>query len=466
MTTTTKTQSVSKVLSRQGFVVEANPIEGIHLRATVEFEDGTIGLVWAIEDTMRVLLLNDSEKATVGSKLKPLHRQVAIDCGEHLLGQTVDSLARPLDAKTKATAGQALPVFNLAPSFYERAVVDAQLETSVSLVDTLFPIVKGQRIAVLGDAKSGKTTFLSQAAIHQAQNDCIIIYVVIAKAKHSVEKLKYRLYQSGALKNTVIVVADSFDALPLSFLAPYTGCTIGEWFWHTGRDVVVIYDDLSNHAKIYRELSLLLRTNPGREGYPGNMFYTHSSLLERAGKFKKSGFSQTVLAAGTTPNGDITGYFPTNLISMTDGQIVFDLETMRKGIKPAVNIGLSVSRVGGRSQEPEIQELSARVMEVLAGYRQASSFARFGSQLSEVAAKQLKLGAKLYELFAQAPDQAFSLAEQRVMLETIFLTNDIDSLNVGWLKSVIHDVVKYDLKTTSDYKALAKELIKSNPVVK
>ena len=456
------------VLARNGFIVETGPIEGIHLQATVTFDDGSVGLVWRAADTMQVLLLDEAKGVEVGTKLTPMHREVAVPVGSHLLGQTVDALARPIDQEVKKASvkpTKLMPVFAEAPTFYSRAVVDSQLETGITLVDTLFPIVRGQRIAILGDAKAGKTTFLTQTAIHQAKAGKLVVYVAIIKHKHDIEKLRYKLYKSGAQKNIVLVVADSFDPLPLTYLAPYGACAIAESFWQDGKDVVVIYDDLSAHAKVYREMALLLRTNPGREGFPGNMFYTHSSLLERAGKLKSTGASQTVLAGGTTPNGDITGYFSTNLISMTDGQIIFDLATMRRGIKPAINIGLSVSRVGGRGQDPEFQALSSRVMEELAAYRRASSFARFGSQLSDAAAAKLKLGAKLYELFGQNPDQEFSLDEQRVLLEAIFLTDDVAALNIGWLKSVIHDVVTRNLKD-HDYKSLAKELIKSNPVVK
>lgn len=464
----TNHKSSAEVLARNGFIVETTPIAGIHLQATVTFADGSVGLVWRAADTMQVLLLDEARGVEVGTKLSPLHREIAVPTGTHLLGQTVDGLARSVDAianKPFNKPTKLMPVFAEAPTFYSRAIVDSQLETSVTLVDTLFPIVRGQRIAILGDAKAGKTTFLTQTAIHQAQAGKVVVYVAITKHKHNIEKLRYKFYQSGAQKNIVLVVADSFDPLPLTYLAPYGACAIAESFWQEGKDVVVIYDDLSAHAKVYREMALLLRTNPGREGFPGNMFYTHSSLLERAGKLKSTGASQTVLAGGTTPNGDITGYFSTNLISMTDGQIIFDLATMRRGIKPAVNIGLSVSRVGGRGQDPEFQALSTRVMEELAAYRRASSFARFGSQLSNAATAQLQLGVKLYELFGQGSDQSYSLAEQRVMLEAIFLTDDIASLNIGWLKSVIRDVVKQNLKN-HDYKNLAKELIKSNPVVK
>ncbi len=462
--TPTSTTS-AQVVARNGFIVETTSIAGIHLLATVQFADKSLGLVWSVGETMQVLLLDETDAVAVGTGLVPLHREVTVPTGNYLLGQTINAMGRSLDKKPLPKPEKLMPVFAEAPAFYDRAIVNSQLETGVTLVDTLFPVVMGQRIAILGDSKAGKTTFLTQAAIHQAKQGKIVVYVAITKHRHDVEKLQYRFYQSGVQKNVILMVADSFDPLPLAYLAPYAGCAIAESFWQAGKDVVVIYDDLSAHAKLYREMSLLLRTNPGREGFPGNMFYTHSSLLERAGKLKHSNASQTVLAAGTTPNGDITGYFSTNLISMTDGQIVFDLATMRKGVKPAVNIGLSVSRVGGRSQDPGFRELSSRVMEELAAYRQASSFSRFGTQLSQSATTQLQLGAKLYELFAQTPDQAFSLPEQRVMLEAVFLTQDIDSLNIGWLKSVIREVVKQNFKD-NNYQALAKDLIKSNPVVK
>ncbi|MBA3678795.1 sodium-transporting two-sector ATPase [Candidatus Saccharibacteria bacterium] len=461
------TEGFSSVVSSvYRFVVHIENLRSAQPNAIVQFSNGEMAIIWqANEKATTALLLSANSKVEVGMGAKLVADNFSVYASDKLLGRIVDPLLSPKDGKSIDKKGTPQPVFGSAPGFYERAIVDEQLGTGVVMVDTLFPIVKGQRIAIIGDNKSGKTTFLSQVAQYQSKEDTVLVYVLIAKHKNDINKLLERLKVAGVLEKTIIVVADIFDALPLSYLAPYVGCAIAESFWRAGKNTVVFYDDLTAHAKLYREMSLLLDVPPGREGYPGDMFWQHSSLLERAGKLKRNGASQTVLAVGTTPTGDLTGYLPTSLISMTDGQIVFDLSTMHRGVKPAVNVGVSVSRVGGRSQSKQFAELASRVRAELAKYRTASDFARFGTELSDVATKQIALGDKLYELFKQPPEYSYSLKEQYIMLEALMQSKEPEEVSISWLKSVIQDVTLQDIDE-KDYIKIAKELIKSNPMVK
>lgn len=447
-------------------IAHIEPIEGAITGGVVSFEQNEIGLIWQVaKKAISVLILSKNSKIKVGSRAKLAGTSLYVRLDDKVLGHTVDPLLQTIDGKTIQPSGKPLPVFGAAPSFQQRAIVDEQLETGVLMVDTLFPIVKGQRIAVIGDSKTGKSTFMSQVAAHQKDNDTVIVYVTIAKRRHDVARLQQRMQAAGIMNKTVFVVADAFESLPTAFLAPYVGATIAESFWQAGRDTLVFYDDLSVHAKIYRELSLLLHQPPGREGYPGDMFWQHSTLLERAGKLSRNGASQTVLAAGTNPTGDLTGYLSTSLISLTDGQIVFDSETMAQNIRPAIDVNISVSRVGGRTQSPQFQKLARSVIARLANYKNAKDFARFGSDQSETVKAELVRGEKIYELFKQSPDEHYSRKEQFIMLDALMQSEDPTAVSIGWLKSVIHDVSSQDIPQ-EDYVKIASELIKSNPAVK
>jgi F-type H+-transporting ATPase subunit alpha len=455
----------ARVIALFNCIAHIEPLASATVGGVVQFENNEIGLIWQVAlDRITVLLLAKNSKVRLGGKAKFAGSSLYIKLDDRVLGHTVDPLLQTIDGKTIKPFGTPLPVFGAAPSFHERAIVDEQLETGVLMVDTLFPIVKGQRIAIIGDNKTGKTTFMSQVAAHQKNTDAVIVYVAIAKRRHDVARVQARLKTAGVTAQTVFVVADAFESLPTAFLAPYVGCAIAESFWRAGRDTLVIYDDLSVHAKLYRELSLLLRQPPGREGYPGDMFWQHSSLLERAGKLKRNKASQTVLAAGTNPTGDLTGYLSTSLISMTDGQIVFDVETMTQNIRPAIDVNISVSRVGGRTQSPQFQKLSRAVIARLANYRNARDFSRFGADQSETVKSEIARGEKIYELFTQSPDEQYSTKEQFIMLDALMQAEDPTQVNIAWLKSVIHDVSKQDIKP-DDYVRIAAELIKSNPAV-
>jgi F-type H+-transporting ATPase subunit alpha len=339
-----------------------------------------------------------------------------------------------------------------------RSMLNEQLASGVTAVDSFFPVVLGQRIAVLGDTKSGKSTFLSQLSANQAGSDRIVIYVLIGKRKVDIETLLAGLQNQGAMEHTIVVLADIFDSLTQSYIAPYAACAMAEYLWNNGQDVVIIYDDLSSHAEAYRQLSLLQEVDPGRDSYPGDIFYAHSSLLERAGKLKSNMKTLTALPVVVTPNDDITAYLSTSIMSITDGQIVFDLGVFRQGIRPAVNAGLSVSRVGGQAQTGRAKRLSGTLFKKLAAYHKAEEFSHFGASLSAEAALDLRVGKALYAALGQPPEELFSLFEQQLMLETI-LKAEGKITDIKGLKEAVRNR-SGEIKQEEDFDRIEEELVK------
>jgi len=368
-----------------------------------------------------------------------------VPVGQELVGRVVSPMGQPLDGKGAIAAKQQSGIFNAAPGIMARSMLNEQLASGVTAVDMFFPIVLGQRIAILGDSKSGKSTFLSQLSASQAGTDRVVVYVLIGKRKVDIENLLADLQTSGAMEHTIVVLADIFDSLTQSYLAPYAACAMGEYLWYAGRDVVIIYDDLSSHAEAYRQLSLLQEIDPGRDSYPGDMFFAHSSLLERAGKLLKNNKTLTALPVILTPNDDITAYLPTNIMSITDGQIIFDLEVFRKGIRPSVNAGLSVSRVGGQAQTKRQKLLTGNLFKKIARYHQAEEFSHFGSSLSKEASIDFLLGKQIYQVLQQPPEELHNLTQQQLMLETVLLGQGKTEIDVAGLKeSVKSQAAKID----------------------
>jgi F-type H+-transporting ATPase subunit alpha len=340
-------------------------------------------------------------------------------------------------------------------------MLNEQLASGVSAVDSFFPVVLGQRIAILGDSKAGKSTFLSQMSAQQQGTDRVFVYVLIGRRKVDVERLLSGLRDSGAMQNTIVVMADIFDSLTQSYLAPYAACAMAEFLWYNGQDVIIAYDDLSSHAEAYRQLSLLQEVDPGRDSYPGDIFYAHSSLLERAGKLKTKGKTLTSMPVVLTPNNDITAYLSTSIMSITDGQIIFDTEIFRKGNRPAVNSGLSVSRVGGQAQTKRQKILSSTLFKTLAKYRQAEEFSHFSSQLSKETQIDMNLGKYVYQALQQPPEERYSLPEQQLMLETILNSGGERVVDVAGLKQSVKEVAK-DAKEEADYDRIEAELTKKH----
>lgn len=453
-------QPTGEVVAVNRFIMTVSGCPGIMLGSQVVTESGSYGMVRAINDDLVTVDLFSAEAAEIGSGVVMYRPELVIHPSKSLLGRVVDPLLHALDDGPSILSKNEYQVFAKAPAFADRALLNRQLETGVTVVDTLFPIVMGQRIAIMGDAKSGKTSFAAQVAVNQARMGRVVIFVLIAKRKTDTEQLIDYLEHAGAMKNTVLVVADSLAALPLAFLAPYSGAAVAEYFWQHDNDVVIIYDDLSSHAKIYREMALLGDASPGRESYPGDMFHRHSSLLERAGKVQGTERSLTALPIMTTSNNDITSFLSTSLISITDGQLVFDVEEMQKGSTPPINVGLSVSRVGGRAQEALQKAMAQEIFVTLGAYRQASEFAHFGQELPDQYRSALRLGERIKMFFNQAPNEFYSLPEQQIMLKAAFLAGNAE-LDMPAIKSSVKDIVDSSLASET-HEDLALKLVKKH----
>lgn len=447
-----------EVVAVNSFIVEVKGLEGIRLGAQVLFEDGQHGLVREAYGDKVILFNLDSENIAIGTLAVQQEDLLTIPVGKQLVGRVVDPMGRPLDGKGPLKSTERSGIFNAAPGIMDRSALDTYLPTGVTAIDMFFPVVLGQRIAFLGDSKSGKSTVLSQLSANQEGTDRIVVYVLVGKRKVDIENLLAGLRESGAMSHTIVVLADIFDSLTQSYLAPYAGCAMAEYLWYGGKDVVIIYDDLSSHAEAYRQLSLLQEVDPGRDSYPGDMFYAHSSLLERAGKLLKNGKTLTSLPVVLTPNDDITAYLSTSIMSITDGQIILDLKVFRSGIRPAVNAGLSVSRVGGNAQTVRQKRLSSTLFKTLARYKQAEEFSHFGSSLSKDALVDLTLGRQIYEVLQQSATERHSLIEQQLMLETVMLGAGEGDLDVAGMKDLAKKVAGR-VKKEEDFDKIEKELL-------
>lgn len=455
-----------EVVAVNRFIVEVKGLEGIRLGAQVLFEDGQRAFVREAHGD-RVILYNiDSENVALGTLVVVQNSQLQVPVGPELIGRVVNPMGEPLDGGPTITTTKSSGVFTPAPGIMDRKMLDEQLVSGVPAVDSFFPIVLGQRIAILGDSKSGKSTFLSQLIANQQGSDRIAVFVLVGKRKVDIERLLSSLRDSGAMEHTIVVLANIFDSLTMSYIAPYAACSMAEALWYGdgpegtgGRDVIIMYDDLSSHAEAYRQLSLLQEVDPGRDSYPGDIFYTHSSLLERAGKLLTNGKTLSSLPVVLTPNDDITAYLPTNIMSITDGQIIFDLGYFRKGVRPAVNSGLSVSRVGGQAQNKRQKQLSTALFKALARYRQADEFSHFSSQLSAETRADLARGKHLYAALQQPPEELHGLVEQQLMLEVIMNSPDDRAIDVAGLKKSVKEHAA-EVKTDEDYDRIEAELFK------
>jgi F-type H+-transporting ATPase subunit alpha len=452
-----------EIIATNSLLIRLRGLDGVSVNSLIMFESGDQGLVRSISDQMVEVMALSTSRLRIGMVAVLQQKVYQTAVGDNLIGRIINVLGQPLDGKGPIPPSGYADVFAPAPGIIERAGLSDQLVTGVGIVDSLFPFVLGQRLAILGDNKTGKTTFLRQLTTYQTAVGQTVVYVLIAKRQVDIDMLVSSFQASGAMKNVIMVVASTFEALSLSYLAPYVACAIAEDLWNRGKNVVTIYDDLSNHAKAHRELSLLAEVNPGRDSYPGDMFYSHSSLLERAGKLASSGGTLTALPVVLTPSDDITSYLPTSVMSITDGQLIFDQTTFRRGIRPAVNVGLSVSRVGGRVQPQHWKILSGQLFKKLADYRQASEFAQFGSELAPQTQADLALGKVIYEIFKQTPNELYDLNTQYLMLATAMAGAGRVSLNVPMLKKMALERAQ-SLQSNSDLNVIVQELLKSSAV--
>ena len=384
------------------------------------------------EDSVAAIILGDYLKIKEGDEVRCTGRIVEVSVGEALIGRVVDPMGRPLDGKGPIKAKRTRPVERVAPNVVLRKSVDTPVQTGIKAVDSLIPIGRGQRELIIGDRSTGKTAIAIDTIINQKDGDLICIYVAIGQKVSKVAQLVATLESHGAMEHTIVVVASASDAVALQYLAPYAGCAIGEEFMEHGKDALVVYDDLTKHAWAYRQLSLLLRRPPGREAYPGDVFYLHSRLLERAAKYapEYGGGSLTALPVIETQAGDLSAYVPTNVISITDGQIYLETDLFNAGIRPAVNVGLSVSRVGGKAQTGAMRQVAGKLRLELAQYRELAAFAQFGtSELDKATKTQLERGQRLTEVLKQPQFVPVSL-ERQVMILYAAVNGFLDDIAV------------------------------------
>ena len=400
-------------------IVRAGGLENCKLNELVRFDDGTQALAMNLEEYfVSLVVLGSDASIREGDQVSRTGQVVQAGVGPELLGRVVNALGQPADGKGEISYQAFLPLESPAPGILDRAAVNRPLHTGIKAVDSMIPIGKGQRELIIGDRQTGKTTLAMDTIMHQKGKNVICIYVAIGQKNALVSRLVNRLQEQGAMDYSIIVSAPASQPAALQYLAPYTGCAIGEFFMRQGKDVLVVYDDLSRHAVAYRELSLLIRRPPGREAYPGDVFYLHSRLLERAAQLsaEKGGGSMTALPVIETQGGDVSAYIPTNVISITDGQIFLETELFHSGVVPAVNPGISVSRVGGAAQIPAMKKVAGSLKLLYAQYLDLKSFARFGSELDQDTKRRLAQGERIVEVLKQPEGHPLSVAQQILIL--------------------------------------------------
>ncbi|WP_457560526.1 F0F1 ATP synthase subunit alpha [Caminibacter sp.] len=412
-------EEVGKVIYSADGIAKVYGLTNAMAGEMVEFETGEKGLVFNLEtDNVGVVVLGKGTDITEGSSVKRLGKLISVPVGEALIGRVVNALGEPIDGKGEIEAAEYRYVEEKAPGIMARKSVHEPLQTGIKAIDALVPIGRGQRELIIGDRQTGKTTVAIDTILNQKGQDVICIYVAIGQKQSTVANIVRILEEHGAMDYTIVVNASASEAASLKFLAPYAGVTMGEYFRDSGRHALIVYDDLSKHADAYREMSLLLRRPPGREAYPGDVFYLHSRLLERAAKLNDElgAGSLTALPIIETKGGDVAAYIPTNVISITDGQIFLETGLFNKGIRPAINVGLSVSRVGGAAQIKAMKQVAGTLRLELAQYRELEAFAQFASDLDEASRKQLERGQRLVEILKQPAHQPLPVEKQVVII--------------------------------------------------
>jgi F-type H+-transporting ATPase subunit alpha len=410
---------VGTVLQLGDGIARVYGLENCMAAETLDLEHGVTGVALNLEeDNVGVALFGDWEKISEGDPVKRSGHIMSVPVGDELIGRIVNPLGEPLDGAGAIKAKETRPLEWKAPGVIDRQPVSEPLQTGIKAIDSMIPIGRGQRELVIGDRSTGKTAILVDTILNQKGQDMICIYVAIGQKASTVAQVYERLKEAGALDYTIIVTASATEAAPIKWMAPYAGCAMGEHFLYSGRHAVCMYDDLSKHADAYRQMSLLLRRPPGREAFPGDVFYLHSRLLERACKLsdQEGGGSLTALPVIETQAGDVSAYIPTNVISITDGQIFLESDLFYSGVRPAINVGISVSRVGGNAQTKAMKKVAGRLRLELAQYRELEAFAQFGSELDQQTQRTLSRGERMVATLNQPQYQPWPLEEQVVAI--------------------------------------------------
>jgi F-type H+/Na+-transporting ATPase subunit alpha len=433
------------VLSQGDGIARVYGLEGVQAGELVEFKSGVKGLVLNLEeDNVGVAVMGAFSDIREGDTVKRTQHIADVPVGKALLGRVVNALGEPLDGKGPIQATERRRLEIKAPGIVKRKSVHEPLETGIKALDALVPIGRGQRELIIGDRQTGKTAVAIDAIINQKGKDVFCIYVAVGQKQSTVAQVVEKLTQFGAMEYTTVVTASAADSAPMQFFAPYAGCTMGEYFRDNKMHALIVYDDLSKQAVAYRQLSLLLRRPPGREAYPGDVFYIHSRLLERAAKLSdaEGGGSLTALPIIETQAGDVSAYIPTNVISITDGQIFLETDLFYSGVRPAINVGISVSRVGSAAQIKAMKQVAGGLKLALAQYRELAAFAQFGSDLDKATQETLANGARLVEVLKQGQYQPMP-AEQEV-LQIYAATNRDDPKKRGWIRDIpTHDITRW-----------------------
>ena len=456
---------IGKVLSVGDGIARVFGLDNVQAGEMVEFEDGSKGMALNLEsDNVGVVIFGDDRSIKEGDTVKRTNAIVDVPVGKELLGRVVDGLGNPIDGKGALKVKSRKRVEVKAPGIIPRKSVNEPMQTGLKSIDSLIPIGRGQRELIIGDRQTGKTavaidTIINQKKINESSDEkkkLYCVYVAIGQKRSTVAQITKTLEEAGALKYTTIVAATASDSAPLQFLAPYTGCTIGEYFRDNAMHALIVYDDLSKQAVAYRQMSLLLRRPPGREAYPGDVFYLHSRLLERAAKLneKSGGGSLTALPIIETQAGDVSAYIPTNVISITDGQIFLETELFNQGIRPAVNVGLSVSRVGSSAQTKAMKKVAGSIKLELAQYREMAAFAQFGSDLDVSTQKLLNRGSKLTELLKQNQYTPLTVAEQVISIFT-GVSGYLDNIELNKIKKFETDLLE---KVKNDHTEILEDI--------
>ena len=441
----TKVEKIGHVVEIFDGIARVSGLSDLKASEMVSFESGEVGVALNLEeDTIGVIILGDFSKIHEGEVVKSTGQILSVPVSDKQIGRVLNALGEPIDGKGDIKTDKRNYIEKVAPGVITRLSVDQPVQTGIKAIDALIPIGRGQRELIIGDRQTGKTAIAIDTILNQKGENMICVYVSIGQKDSKLRKIQTKLEEGGAMDYTIIVSAGASEPAPLSYIAPYTGVSIAEYFMDQGKDVLIIYDDLSKHAVAYREISLLLRRPPGREAYPGDVFYLHSRLLERACRRNKEygGGSITALPIIETQAGDVSAYIPTNVISITDGQIFLETDLFYKGIRPAVNVGLSVSRVGSSAQIKAMKKVAGKIKLDLAQFRELEAFSQFGSDLDESTKKQLERGKRAVEVLKQPQYSPVGTVDQVVILYAL-INGYIDEVKIDRVKDFEAGLVEY-----------------------